>query len=162
MQRNFSLDCFRALAIILVFTGHSILSFGSPELLAPLQFGGTGVDLFFVLSGWLIGNQLLIEKKRFGDIQITRFWIRRWMRTMPAYYAVLSVTILQLYLTKDNFTFPWPHIFFLQNYFGDLNVFFVSWSLSVEEQFYLFIAPLFVFTLGLNKKYQILRLSLLI
>lgn len=162
MQRNFSLDCFRALAIILVFTGHSILSFGSPELLAPLQFGGTGVDLFFVLSGWLIGNQLLIEKKRFGDIQITRFWIRRWMRTMPAYYAVLSVTILQLYLTKDNFTFPWPHIFFLQNYFGDLNVFFVSWSLSVEEQFYLFIAPLFVFTLGLNKKYQILVLVVLL
>ena len=162
MQRNFSLDCFRALAIMLVFTGHSILAAGSPPSFAPLQFGGTGVDLFFVLSGWLIGNQLLIEKKKFGNIEIPRFWIRRWMRTMPAYYAVLTVTIFQLYLTKDNFSFPWAHLFFLQNYIGDLSVFYVSWSLSVEEQFYLLIAPLFVVTLKLPKRYQIFVLLILL
>ncbi|WP_071952210.1 acyltransferase family protein [Alteromonas mediterranea] len=163
MQRNFSLDCFRALAIMFVFTAHSILAFGAPAMLAPFQFGGTGVDLFFVLSGWLIGNQLLLEKKKFGDIDVPRFWVRRWMRTMPAYYAVLLVTISQLYLTKDDFSFPWPHLFFLQNYLGDLSVFYVSWSLSVEEQFYLFIAPLFVLTLALNKKYQLfILLTLLI
>lgn len=162
MQRNFALDCFRALAIMLVFTGHSILAAGSPATLAPLQFGGTGVDLFFVLSGWLIGNQLLIEKKTFGNIEVPRFWIRRWMRTMPAYYAVLTATVLQLYLTKDNFSFPWSHLVFLQNYIGDLNVFYVSWSLSVEEQFYLFIAPLFVVTLRLSKEYQILVLITLL
>lgn len=155
MQRNFALDCFRALAIMLVFTGHSILAAGSPTLLAPLQLGGTGVDLFFVLSGWLIGNQLLIEKQRFGNIEIPRFWVRRWMRTMPAYYAVLSVTVMQLFLTKEDFALPVAHFFFLQNYLGDLSVFYVSWSLSVEEQFYLFIAPLFVFTLRLSKRYQI-------
>ncbi len=162
MQRNFSLDCFRALAIMLVFTAHSILAFGAPAILAPFQFGGTGVDLFFVLSGWLIGNQLLLEKKKFGDIDVPRFWIRRWMRTMPAYYAVLLVTILQLYLTKEDFSFPWPHLFFLQNYLGDLSVFYVSWSLSVEEQFYLFIAPLFVLTLALDKKYQVFVLLTLL
>lgn len=162
MQRNFALDCFRALAIMLVFTGHSILAAGSPASLAPLQFGGTGVDLFFVLSGWLIGNQLLIEKKTFGNIEVPRFWIRRWMRTMPAYYAVLAATVLQLYLTKDDFSFPWSHLFFLQNYIGDLSVFYVSWSLSVEEQFYLFIAPLFVATLRLSNKYQILVLITLL
>ncbi|WP_081926488.1 MULTISPECIES: acyltransferase family protein [unclassified Alteromonas] len=162
MQRNFSLDCFRALAIMLVFTGHSILAAGSPIMLAPLQLGGTGVDLFFVLSGWLIGNQLLLEKKQFGNIQVPRFWVRRWMRTMPAYYAVLTLTILQLYLTKDSFSFPFAHIFFLQNYVGDLSVFYVSWSLSVEEQFYLFIAPLFVVTLKLPTRYQIFVLLILL
>ncbi|MDO6566321.1 acyltransferase [Alteromonas sp. 1_MG-2023] len=162
MQRNFALDCFRALAIMMVFTGHSILAYGSPPMFAPLQFGGTGVDLFFVLSGWLIGNQLLIEKKQFGDIEVSRFWFRRWMRTMPAYYAVLTITIFQLYITKDNFSFPWAHLFFLQNYIGNLDIFYVSWSLSVEEQFYLFIAPLFVFTLKLPKRYQIFVLLTLL
>lgn len=162
MQRNFSLDCFRALAIMLVFTAHSILAYGAPAILAPFQFGGTGVDLFFVLSGWLIGNQLLLEKKKFGDIDVPRFWIRRWMRTMPAYYAVLVATVFQLYITKESFSFPWPHLFFLQNYLGDLSVFYVSWSLSVEEQFYLFIAPLFVVTLKLSTRYQIFVLLILL
>lgn len=162
MQRNVSLDYYRALAILLVFLGHCVLSFGAPLMLAPLQLGGTGVDLFFVLSGWLIGNQLLVEKSKFGNIQITRFWIRRWMRTVPAYYAVLFLTITQLYLTKMDFAFPWPHVFFLQNYIGDLSVFFVSWSLSVEEQFYLFIAPLFVITLRFSKKLQVLVLLILL
>ena len=74
---------------------------------------------------------------------------------MPAYYAVLTLTILQLYLTKDNFSFPFAHLLFLQNYTGDLSIFTVSWSLSVEEQFYLFIAPLFVITLKLPTRYQI-------
>lgn len=97
MQRSFVLDCFSALAIMLVFTGHTILSFGSPAALAPLQFGGTGVDLFFVLSGWLIGNQILIEQNRFGNIDIPRFWIRRWMRTLPAYYTILLLTVFQYY-----------------------------------------------------------------
>lgn len=162
MQRNFSLDVFRALAILLVFTGHSVLSFGSPALLAPLQFGGTGVDLFFVLSGWLIGNQILSEYKKYGDIDVPRFWMRRWMRTMPAYYAVLSATVLQLYITKSDFSFPLSHVFFLQNYLGDLNVFYVSWSLSVEEQFYLFIAPFFVLSLRTSSKYQLLILLILL
>ena len=158
MQRNFVLDCFRALAIMLVFTGHTINSLGSPEILAPLQFGGTGVDLFFVLSGWLIGNQLFKEQSKFGNIDISRFWIRRWMRTLPAYYAVLAVTIAQQYLTKNNFEFPWSHLFFTQNYNSDLNLFYVSWSLSVEEQFYLFIAPLLVVGFRLGHKVQVTAL----
>lgn len=163
MQRIFALDAFRALAIMLVFMGHTVNSFGSPAYLYPLQFGGTGVDLFFVLSGWLIGNQLFLEKQRYGDIQIKRFWVRRWMRTLPAYYAVLSVTILQQYLTKDGFDFPWAHLFFLQNYQNDLELFYISWSLSVEEQFYLLIAPFIVFALKLSRTYQItLLISLLL
>jgi len=154
MRRNFALDGFRALAIMMVFSGHTVSSFGATPLLAPIQFGGTGVDLFFVLSGWLIGNQLFTEYAKYGNIDISRFWIRRWMRTMPAYYAVLFVTIAQQYLTKANFSFPWAHLLFVQNYQVDLSLFYVSWSLSVEEQFYLFIAPLALLCLNLSRPFQ--------
>ena len=143
--RNLSLDLLRAIAILMVFTGHTVLSFGSPNSLAPLQFGGTGVDLFFVLSGWLIGYQLFNELKRHGNIEVNRFWVRRWMRTLPAYYCVLIFTIVQNLITNDNFSIPWNYFVFLQNYAETMPTFTVSWSLCVEEQFYLAIAPLIVF-----------------
>ncbi len=161
-HRNQILDALRALAIMLVFLGHCVNSYGSPSWLAPLQFGGTGVDLFFVLSGWLIGNQLFSERDRFSNIEVVRFWLRRWMRTMPAYFAVLGLTITQLYITKDAFNFPWAHLFFLQNYIGESAVFFVSWSLSVEEQFYLFIAPFVVFITKRDKAFQAIALFVLL
>jgi peptidoglycan/LPS O-acetylase OafA/YrhL len=144
-QRVYYLDLLRALAIMLVFTGHTVLSFGSPSYLAPLQFGGTGVDLFFLLSGWLIGSQLFSEQKRTSNIDVKRFWIRRWMRTMPAYFAVLFMTLTQLYMTKDSVANPLPYFIFAQNYFYPLEYFTISWSLSVEEQFYLVIAPFILF-----------------
>jgi peptidoglycan/LPS O-acetylase OafA/YrhL len=141
-DRIYYLDLLRALAIMLVFTGHTVLSYGSPAMLAPLQFGGTGVDLFFLLSGWLIGSQLFAEQKKFSNIDVKRFWIRRWMRTMPAYFVVLLATLAQLYVTKDQVANTLPYFFFIQNYFYPLEYFSISWSLSVEEQFYLTVAPL--------------------
>lgn len=150
-SRNISLDLLRAIAILMVFTGHTVLSYGSPSHLYPLRFGGTGVDLFFVLSGWLIGYQLFKELHKFENIDIKRFWVRRWMRTLPAYYAVLIFTIAQQYLTKDNVDFPFGHLFFIQNYQQPLTLFTVSWSLCVEEQFYLLIAPLIALLTKTNR-----------
>lgn len=149
-NRNKLLDVLRAVAIMMVFTAHTTKSFGAPDSIAPLQLGGTGVDLFFVLSGWLIGSQLFAELKRHGNIEVRRFWIRRWMRTLPAYYAVLCYTIIQLSITKAGFSFPFQHFLFIQNYDHPITVFSVSWSLCVEEQFYLVIAPAIVF-LGKTK-----------
>jgi peptidoglycan/LPS O-acetylase OafA/YrhL len=153
-ERIYYLDLLRALAIMLVFTGHTVLSYGSPSYLAPLQFGGTGVDLFFLLSGWLIGSQLFTEKQKSSTIDVKRFWIRRWMRTMPAYFVVLLATLAQLYLTKDSVANPLPYFFFVQNYFYPLEYFSISWSLGVEEQFYLIIAPFILFIQRFNKYKQ--------
>ena len=161
-QRIYYLDVLRALAIMLVFTGHTVLSYGAPEMLAPLQFGGTGVDLFFMLSGWLIGSQLFSEQKKFGNIDVKRFWFRRWMRTMPAYFVVLFLTLFQLYLTKDSVANPLPYFFFVQNYFYPMEYFTISWSLSVEEQFYLVIAPLVLILALFKTKYQTLVLLILL
>ncbi|WP_017444354.1 acyltransferase family protein [Gayadomonas joobiniege] len=161
-KRVYRLDLLRAFAIFSVFLAHTVLSYGAPAHLAPLQFGGTGVDLFFVLSGWLIGSQLFAEQQKYGDIQVVRFWIRRWMRTLPAYYAVLIFTLLQLSLTKDGFTIPLSYFVFLQNYQTDLPFFAVSWSLSVEEQFYLCIAPIVVFLVRLVKHVRTLILTILL
>ncbi len=148
--RIYYLDLLRALAIMLVFTAHTVLSFGPTPATGPLQFGGTGVDLFFLLSGWLIGSQLFSEHKKFGNIDIKRFWIRRWLRTFPAYFAVLLFTLAQLYLTKDSVPKVLPYFTFTQNYFTPLPYFGVSWSLAVEEQFYLVIAPFIVALLAMR------------
>ncbi|MGQ8364668.1 acyltransferase family protein [Glaciecola sp. 1036] len=162
-ERIYYLDLLRALAIMLVFTGHSVFALNG-TLLAPLAFGGTGVDLFFLLSGWLIGYQLFAEQKKFGDINLVKFWIRRWMRTMPAYFAVLAATLTQLYLSKNTVENPLPYFLFIQNYYVPLPYFSISWSLALEEQFYLFIAPLILLTSRLSSKHLqlIILLCLLI
>jgi len=151
-KRYRSMDFLRAVAILLVVLAHSILSYGAPAYLAPLQLGGTGVDLFFVLSGWLLGGLLFKEAVNNNKIDIKRFWARRWMRTLPAYYTVLILTVVQRYLTKENVEFPWEYFVFLQNYNTNIEIFFISWSLCVEEQFYLFIAPLLAFLTLLSRR----------
>jgi peptidoglycan/LPS O-acetylase OafA/YrhL len=153
-----SMDTFRSIAILMVLLAHIVLGYGAPEPLAPLQLGGMGVDLFFVLSGWLLGGQLFKEMEH-GRVNIRRFWVRRWMRTMPAYYVVLLYTITQQVLTKENPSTPWTYFFFIQNYEYPLEIFSVSWSLAVEEQFYLFIAPFLALTIYLTSG---LRLGLLL
>ncbi|HUU33410.1 MAG TPA: acyltransferase [Vicinamibacterales bacterium] len=144
-----SLDLLRSWAIASVVLAHACLAYGVGPALAPLQLGGTGVDLFFLLSGWLLGSQLMRELKATGSIRLMRFWSRRWMRTLPAYYAVLFFTFGQQ-MVKGNYDLDWSFLWFGQNYFSALPYFTVSWSLCVEEHFYLAIAPFssFVFSLG--------------
>jgi len=153
------LDYLRSIAILMVLLSHSVLSYGPDYWIFPLQTGGVGVDLFFVLSGWLIGNQLFKELKKNSSIDLKRFWLRRWLRTLPAYYAVLCFSIIYLYLVKDDFEFPFSYFIFIQNYQFPLTFFTISWSLCVEEQFYLFIAPFLLFSKNLNKH---LKLSLIL
>jgi peptidoglycan/LPS O-acetylase OafA/YrhL len=145
----------------MVVLAHSVLGYGAPESLAPLQLGGIGVDLFFVLSGWLLGGQLFKEMKN-GKIDIKRFWIRRWMRTLPAYYVILSLTLFQQLVTKDDPNMRWDYYFFLQNYNPPLDIFYVSWSLAVEEHFYLFIAPMLALIAPIPRSWKMLFFMILI
>ena len=156
------MDFLRAVAILLVVLAHSVLAYGAPSYIAPLQLGGIGVDLFFVLSGWLLGSQLFKEAASTGKVDIKRFWVRRWMRTLPAYYVVLVLSVAQQYINSVDFSFPWQYFIFIQNYEEKLTFFSISWSLCVEEQFYLFIAP-FVGLLCLkDKRYTTVGLILLL
>src|SRR5262245_7175385 len=131
-RRNGSLDLLRSLAIILVVNCHCVGAHGDAAALHVLQLGGKAVDLFFVLSGWLLGYQLLSEFRDTGTIDVRRFWLRRWLRTLPAYYAVLLLTFLWQIAARHNYELCWSYLLFGQTYLTDMPYFGVSWSLCVE------------------------------
>ncbi|MBS1799574.1 MAG: acyltransferase [Acidobacteria bacterium] len=126
-KRNFGLDLARATAISMVYLSHGITVFHSL---------GIGVDLFFVLSGFLIGR-IYFRSQAQPDFSFWRFWQARWWRTLPPYYAAIGVfLLLNLAFPSQPRPIPWYYLFFLQNYLGvrDMGV---TWSLCVEEHFYL-------------------------
>jgi peptidoglycan/LPS O-acetylase OafA/YrhL len=143
-SRVFGLDLMRAFAILFVVMGHASM-FQANDSGFPWIKMLNGVELFFLLSGFLIGGILLKifhgeEKPRLKNI--TDFWVRRWFRTLPNYYLILILNIIVVYfgLTHEDFNqFNWKYFFFLQNFSSHFVGFFLeSWSLSIEEWFYLF------------------------
>ena len=152
------LDHLRALAIIIVFVYHYSL-FGHPAGLYTWlgSWGWTGVDLFFVLSGYLIGGQLFAKIARDQPVSYGEFYFKRSLRILPAYFVVLV-----LYLTIPGFTershLPplWRMITFTQNFGLDLSkegAFSHAWSLCIEEQFYL-VLPLLIIGLTALKAHK--------
>ena len=150
-ERIFGLDLLRALAIWFVLYAHNLshLRAWVPMKVARwLVFDG--VSLFFVLSGFLIGGILLrtLEKEELQFKDLKRFWMRRWLRTLPNYYLVLIVLSMYHLLFRELDAIPvWKYFLFIQNLFHSIPHYFEeSWSLSIEEWFYL-IVPLFSFIL---------------
>jgi len=140
--RNPALDTIRATAITLVLVAHLLpTAHGNPQLLAQINtLAQRGVDLFFVLSGYLIGGIAVSELATTGKLSVRRFWQRRWMRTLPAYYATLALYALKELLPhrSQGLISPVAYVFFVQSYvIGTLADFAHSWSLCVEEHFYL-------------------------
>lgn len=139
------LDLLRAIAISWVMVGH--LFEIAPELhrlpsavRSLMGAGPAGVDLFFVLSGFLIGR-ILCRMLASGDrLDVLGFWSRRWLRTLPAYYAVLLVGLVTEALGRSrggwNGALP-SYFVFLQTYLSDMPRFNWTWSLCIEEHFYL-------------------------
>ena len=150
-NRIFGLDLMRAVAIMLVLllNGDPLMRRNFPGF--PRFWFMDGVDLFFVLSGFLIGRILIntFEKSDFSLQAILRFWKFRWFRTLPNYYLILPITILFEYFKDGNIhDVDWRYFFFLQNLTGPIPPFFtISWSLVVEEWFYLTF-PLVVYVLA--------------
>ena len=141
------LDVLRSLAVLAVVGQHLlsvIIPLDAPRfVVAVLSWGNAGVDLFFVLSGYLISRIILAEVHKEGRLRIRRFWYRRWMRTLPAYYGVLAIIALSDWVIPPDRPWrnAWSYLIFLQNYANTLYAlrFPWSWSLCVEEWFYLFL-----------------------
>lgn len=106
--------------------------------------GQYGVDLFFVLSGWLIGGLYWKEYGIFPNVDILRFWLRRWLRTIPPYFVALFLSWFAVRWQRNE-PFDWGYLLFIQNYYSRLPFFLVSWSLCIEEHFYLFFPLLLYF-----------------
>jgi peptidoglycan/LPS O-acetylase OafA/YrhL len=163
-QRNQQLDILRAIAILLVLGRHGVVDPATAGMLsAPAslwqRFGWTGVDLFFVLSGFLIGGLLFSELSRTGGIDVRRFLIRRSFKIWPAYYVLLAFVIFVTPLPYNSFadrltTFV-PHLFHLQNYFREVPLH--TWSLAVEEHFYLALPLLLYVIMRLTDRNHELR-----
>ncbi len=171
-KRVFGLDIFRAIAILIVLKDHGGIISGDLFDNIPFIPLIDGVELFFVLSGFLIGSILIkmLEKdKKLNLSSISHFWKRRWFRTLPNYYLILFVNFLLVkygFINGDIEQFNYKFIFFLQNFnSGFVDFFWESWSLSIEEWFYI-ILPLviLVFSFFFSKKKTLLFaiLSLLI
>lgn len=163
-KRIFGYDVIRFIAIFYVFWGHGsilipnelkeVYSWG---IFLPLE----GVSIFFVLSGFLIGNILIrtIEKTNFNFKELSNFWFRRWYRTLPNYYVILIILLLSG-AKQENFDFRF--LVFTQSFLEDHPDFFTpTWSLAVEEWFYtLFPLILFLSLLVIRKLRTSLFLSI--
>jgi peptidoglycan/LPS O-acetylase OafA/YrhL len=144
------LDTLRALAIALVLLTHYNGFVARGSIFGFIgEVGWAGVDLFFVLSGYLIGNQLLAPAARGVSLSLKAFFARRLLRTLPNYYVVLAIYLLLPHSPIWGKTMApvWRYLTFTQNFglhYGE--TFTHSWSLCIEEQFYL-VLPLAVLAL---------------
>jgi peptidoglycan/LPS O-acetylase OafA/YrhL len=152
MQRIAGLDLLRAAAILAVVCTHAWIAGGMGYGFGWIEdYGWMGVDLFFVLSGYLIGRQLLLRFKREGSLDLKAFYRQRAYRILPAYLTVVALYFCFPSLREQAAIQPlWQFLSFTMNLFIDqsvLHAFSSAWSLCVEEHFYL-IFPLAVLILA--------------
>lgn len=157
-KRMIGLDVVRAAAIMMVLISHLRQTLKVPDDWMSLTFGGWyGVELFFVLSGFLIGTILIREYDKGLTLgSLGRFWFRRWMRTLPVYFAAL----LYVWIKYD-----WFHISYLVFLQVPLTnssqVLPVAWSLAVEEWFYLCFPVALMALTFIRKRPVLLQVTLL-
>jgi peptidoglycan/LPS O-acetylase OafA/YrhL len=163
-RRIAALDLLRALAVILVMFRHlglgkqnralvdltaqlrgrgSDLGPLARSVLGPLfRMSWTGVDLFFVLSGFLVSGLLFSEYRQQGALSLRRFFVRRVFKIQPSYYAFLALTVLLAFATTGavgrvlGVKAVVVQALMVQNYFPPAWVWGHTWSLAVEEHFY--------------------------
>jgi len=151
-SRNQSLDVLRGIAMLLVLGRHFNYF--------PLwrRAGWIGVDLFFVLSGFLISGLLFQEYKNTGRLDVRRFILRRGLKIWPSYYLLILATMLFYVFIARASEHPFPKhevavsALFIRNYFGadGFNFLAHTWSLAVEEHFYLLLPLLLLMLIRLR------------
>ena len=155
-----SIDSLRALAVLAVIIYHVDVNY--------LPGGFLGVDLFFVLSGYLISSLIIKEYKKTGSVNLYNFYIRRARRLLPAVYFMITIGLVvmvlfnEVLLRKSHldaifgyiYSSNWWYIFHKLDYFdsfGAQSPFKHLWSLAIEEQFYM-IFPLLFLLVNRKKK----------
>lgn len=159
-KREFGLDLVRALAILGVVISHSLPLFVMAGRKPYMDMaGGYGVELFFVLSGFLIGSIFIREcDSGLSAGSLKRFWVRRWMRTLPAYYAALLFS----YWWKGHVELS--YLLFLQwpvNGIG-FDIMQISWSLAIEEWFYILLPIVTLLVAPFARKHTIVWVAVLL
>jgi peptidoglycan/LPS O-acetylase OafA/YrhL len=142
-----SLDGVRALSFLIVFVAHAGL-----DWIVPGRFG---VNIFFLLSGYLIATLMVRERAKTGWISLKLFYVRRALRIFPPMYAILGATLLYLWVSHQTAGITLgglcSQLFYYQNYWyhgGLIPGLGSLWSLAVEEHFYLFFPPLMLLFLN--------------
>lgn len=163
VTRLHGLDTLRAIAVLAVVLYHLTIFGELPMQLLPVTWHGwMGVDLFFVLSGYLIGRQLVKPSLRGSRPSLKEFYLRRAFRILPAYLTVVALYFL-LPAWREFPALPplWKFLTFTQNlgFTFATRAFSHAWSLCVEEHFYL-VLPLLVLTM--MKKPSLRRTAVLI
>lgn len=143
--RAYGLDTLRALAIVLVVLHHYVLFVSGTNTFGWVgEIGWVGVDLFFALSGYLIGNQIFAAMRSERGFSLPRFYARRLLRTLPNFYVVLALYFLWPWF-RNGLELPplWKFLTFTQNIeLSPGTAFSHAWSLCIEEQFYLLLPAL--------------------
>ncbi|MFT4539652.1 MAG: peptidoglycan/LPS O-acetylase OafA/YrhL [Planctomycetota bacterium] len=141
-----ALDGFRSLSILAVLWHHAHGGWSSMPL---SERGYLGVDMFFVISGFLIVTLLLREREGTGQISLKKFYARRTLRIFPIYYGLIAAMALLLFVVRPNspmsesFGSELPYLLsYTSNWIHVTSILAVTWSLAAEEQFYLVWPPL--------------------
>lgn len=163
MKLNYrpDIDGLRAIAVLGVVLYHAKLSF--------IPGGFVGVDIFFVISGYLITSILIREQDQNGRVDFYNFWARRTRRLLPSALVVIISALIVSYFVQSKIEFfyairdsIWASIYLINwtklissvQYFdegGEVGPFLHYWSLAVEEQFYIFLALVFAFAITMKR-----------
>lgn len=147
-KRIHSLDVLRGLAVLLVLLRHLPGESSSGAMRLVETVGWTGVDLFFVLSGFLISGLLFTEFERSGKLDVKRFWLRRGLKIWPSYFLTYGVAMLATAVWTGDFGIlisRIPNYVFIQNYMDPAIRWTHSWSIAIEEHFYFGLPLLLIF-----------------
>lgn len=163
-----SLDGIRAIAVLIVFVSHI-------HYLGTLAPGGFGVTIFFFLSGFIITTLMRVEHEKSGTLCLKTFYLRRVYRIFPSLYITLGLVLLLIQLgildTRHTFQGLMSSFFHYTNYFvilGDRDIgqllpgMEVTWSLAVEEHYYLLFPLLFIFSFKRMKRHHFSLVLLMI
>ena len=133
-KRIINLDLFRAIAILFVIFFHTTQMYAGKQFYTNYYIWGKfGVEFFFVLSGFLVGG---LFYKQTIKVNLFRFWMLRFLRTYPPYIIALLLSYFAVFHSRNEH-FNIGYLIFIQNFYTSIPYFKISWSLCIEEHFYI-------------------------